>query len=177
MTRSGLWYLSERKGRGDQLKNCRGDCRRSIGQRAWLCALLVACLSCGGGRKRTLTSLQYRDPDTVRYRLRLRDNPEHPGEAFRCYGSCQSQTTPAGYVACLRQCPGFEIDPGYRCAEYEVPPVAACLTARKIQLKGEPDPGLLVLSVITAGVVVAVGMSSLCAASTSTQCNYPASAQ
>lgn len=108
----------------------------------------------------------------MRYRLLLRDNPVDPGEAFRCYGGCQSQATPVGYVNCLTTCPGFEKDPGFRCAEYEVPPVAACLTARKINTDDEVDPGLIVLGVL-AGTAIVIGLASVCAASSSSQCNYP----
>jgi hypothetical protein len=111
------------------------------------------------------------DPDTVRYRLPLRENPVDSPAAFRCYGACQSQGTPDGYVECLSECPGFEVDHGFRCMDHEVPPVAACLTARKVGVKDDMDPALVVLTVI-AGVAVVVGLSSVCAASASSQCGY-----
>jgi hypothetical protein len=47
------------------------------------------------------------DPNAARYRLLLRENPVDPGQAFRCYGQCQSQTSPQGYLQCLAECPGF----------------------------------------------------------------------
>jgi hypothetical protein len=79
---------------------------------------------------------------TVRYRLLLRANPVSPQDAAHCYAACQPQPTPKGYVECLAQCPGFEITPGEYCSDSEVPPVAACLTVRKIPVSNEPPPGL-----------------------------------
>lgn len=106
----------------------------------------------------------------MRYRLQLRDNPVDPGEAFRCYGRCQSQPTPQGYFQCLSACPGFEVTPGAHCAKYEVPPVAACLTTRKVPAAKEVDPGLVVLAVVGSFLLV-VGAASLCSSS-SAQCGY-----
>lgn len=132
--------------------------------------LLIGALGCSGSQKdaKRYSSL---DPDAVRYRLLLRENPVDSGEAFRCYGSCQEARSPTSYMECLQACPGFEVSSGMRCMDHEIPPVAACLTARRVVLSGEPDPGLVVLSVI-AGVAVVVGLASVCAASASTQCNY-----
>ena len=107
---------------------------------------------------------------TLRYRLLLRENPVDPGEAFRCYGSCQEQSSPKAYLDCLSACPGFEITPDEYCSATEVPPVAACLTVRKLPRSAEPDPGMIVLGVV-AGFLLVVTLNSLCAASTS-QCGY-----
>lgn len=95
-----------------------------------------------------------------------------PGEAFRCFGGCQSQSTPNGYVECLTACPGFQMDHGFFCADYEVPPIAACITARKVREDDELDPGWVVLSVV-ASVAIVVALSSVCGASSSSQCGYP----
>jgi hypothetical protein len=137
---------------------------------AVLCCFLMSCLCCAGPQKKD-PSAAIRDPDAVRYRLILRDNSVDKGEAFRCYGACQSATTPDGYVRCLSECPGFETDPGYKCADYEVPPIAACLTARKVRSTDEITPGYVVLSVV-AGVAITVALASVCSASASSQCGY-----
>jgi hypothetical protein len=108
--------------------------------------------------------------DTVRYRLLLRDNPVDPGEAFRCHGHCQTEGSPQGYLECLEKCPGFDITPNEYCSKYEVPPVAACLTVRRIPKTQEPDPGLVVLAVVGSFLLV-VGAASLCNSSRS-QCGY-----
>ena len=108
------------------------------------------------------------DPDTIRYRLLLRENPVDPGEAFRCYGACQPEPTPRGYLDCLAACPGFEITPQEYCSPSEVPPVAACFTVRKIPAKTEPPVGLVVLAVVGSFLLV-IGAESLCASSKS-QC-------
>ncbi|HEY5372604.1 MAG TPA: hypothetical protein VIK01_02920 [Polyangiaceae bacterium] len=110
------------------------------------------------------------DPDTTRYRLLLRANPVDPGGAFRCYGACQSQESPRGYLDCLQACPGFEITAGEYCSPNEVPPVAACFTARKVRAGTEPPPVGLVLAVLGSFLLV-IAASSLCASSSS-QCGY-----
>jgi hypothetical protein len=143
---------------------------------AGVALLLVGSLSltgCAGlsGKKRSRTA-QVRDGDVVRYRLRLRDNPVDSAGAFRCFGACQPEATPTGYLGCLEACPGFDITPGYRCADDEVPPLAACLTARKVDADDEVDPGMIVLSVV-AGVALVVAAASVCAATTApSQCQY-----
>jgi hypothetical protein len=110
--------------------------------------------------------------ETIRYRLLLRDNPVSPADAAHCFAACQSARAPNQYVDCLSQCPGFETTPGEYCSNTEVPPVAACLTVRKIPAKSEPPPGLVVLAVI-GEVALVVGAASLCKASSS-RCNlYP----
>ncbi len=119
---------------------------------------------CSGDQKKN--SPNYRDPDTIRYRLLLRENRVDHDGAFRCYGKCQSQETPQGYVECLSSCPGFERDPGFKCADYETPPIAACLTVRKVDAKDELDPNLIVLKEI-AGVLLVVGLASVCSATSS----------
>jgi hypothetical protein len=106
----------------------------------------------------------------ARYRLPLRYNSVDPGAAFRCYGHCQAQQSPVGYLKCLAECPGFEITEGVRCADTEVPPVAACFTVRQIPKQSEPSQGWVVLAVI-ANVALIVGLASVCASSAS-QCGY-----
>lgn len=135
-------------------------------------ALLIFTLTLGcSGSKKDAKSHSMLDPDAVRYRLLLRENPVDSGEAFRCYGGCQSAKSPDGYMACLKECPGFELSVGMRCADHEIPPVAACVTARKVPVKDDMDPGLVVLYVI-ANVAVVVALSSVCASSSQTQCGY-----
>lgn len=109
--------------------------------------------------------------ETVRYRLLLRENPENPGEAYRCYGRCQSARSPAEYIECLSSCPAFERTFNERCESWEVPPVAACLVARRIDANKEPPPGYVVLTVL-GSVALIVTAASLCTLSNS-QCGYP----
>lgn len=138
--------------------------------RALFCgSLIMASLSCAADRNKKAIKAQFRDPNTVRYRLLLRDNHVDKGEAFRCYGACQTQATPRAYVDCLTECPGFERDPGFMCAEYEVPPVAACLTVRKVKAQNELDPSLVILGKIGETALV-IGLSSVCASMSSPQC-------
>lgn len=122
-------------------------------------------VACGGSKKRSASGARL-DPDVVRYRLPLRENPIDSGEAFRCYGACQPEETPVAYLQCLRQCPGFDTTHGVVCADYEVPPYAACLTARKLRPDEELDPGWVALGT-AAGVVIAVSLASLCSSSSS----------
>lgn len=141
---------------------------------AWVALGLSFCLmplGCHGQHSRAAAGYGHpRDPNTVRYRLRLRENPVDPGEAFRCYSACQPQATPRGYLDCLTACPGFEITPQEYCAPDEVPPAAACFTVRKIPAGTEPPPGLIVLAVVGSFLLV-IAASTLCASSTS-QCGY-----
>ncbi|HEV8245044.1 MAG TPA: hypothetical protein VGP93_04725 [Polyangiaceae bacterium] len=133
--------------------------------------LLALCLACSSSARRAAPSSSPpagSGDDVVRYRLRLRHNPVDPGEAFRCYGHCQEQTTPKGYFECLSQCPGFEITPGAYCAKDEVPPLAACLMVRRVPRSKEVPPGLVVLAVLGSFLLV-VGAASLCSSSSS-QC-------
>jgi hypothetical protein len=106
--------------------------------------------------------------DTIRYRLLLRDNAVSPRDALHCYSGCQSTRTPKQYVECLSQCPGWEETDGEYCSKSEVPPVAACLTVRKVSAKKEPPPGMVVLTVI-GEIALVVGAASLCSVSSS-QC-------
>ena len=132
-------------------------------------ALLLLSAACArGGPASSADPL--RDPDAARYRLPLRYNPVDPGQAFRCYGQCQSQQSPQGYLQCLSECPGFDITQGVRCSADEVPPIAACFTVRQIPAKSEPSPGWVVLAVI-ANVALIVTLASVCASSPS-QCGY-----
>jgi len=125
-------------------------------------------LSCRGPQ--TASAVHRPDPNTIRYRLLLRENPVDPGEAFRCYGACQPQPTPRGYIDCLAACPGFEITPHEYCSPREVPPVAACFTVRKIPAHTEPSTAVIVLEVLGSFLLV-IGAESLCASSKS-QCGY-----
>ncbi len=133
--------------------------------------LLMLSMACSSSRTPgTRTRSVMASHDTLRYRLLLRENPIDPGEAFRCHGSCQTETSPKGYLECLMNCPGFDITPNEYCSKYEVPPVAACLTVRRIPKTQEPDPGLVVLAVVGSFLLV-VGAASLCSSSRS-QCGY-----
>ncbi len=110
-----------------------------------------------------------RPGSTIRYRLLLRDNPVSPRDAMHCYAACQSATTPNQYVDCLAACPGFESTPDEYCSNSVVPPEAACLTVRKIPAKSEIPPGMVVLAII-GEIALVVGLASVCANSSSTQC-------
>lgn len=137
--------------------------------RPLIASSLVLCLACSGtGFGRGGSTARVVPGSVVRYRLPLRHNAVDPGEAFRCYGACQPQSTPKGYIDCLAECPGFEITDGVACDQLDVPPEAACFTVRKIPRTAEPDPGLVVLAVV-GSVVLVVAASSLCASSSS-QC-------
>ena len=133
--------------------------------------LLALCVACGSsGAQPSAPKGTASTDDVIRYRLQLRHNRVDPGEAFRCYGRCQSQPSPEGYFQCLSECPGFEVTPHARCAKDEVPPVAACLTVHKVRAGKEVDPGFVVLAVL-GSVLLVVGAASLCSASSS-QCGY-----
>jgi hypothetical protein len=133
----------------------------------WLEALgLVASLACAGSTPEpALGSAEAGDADVTRYRLLLRANPVDPGLAFRCYGACQQRGTPESYVDCLAECPGFERTQGVACTPAEVPPVAACFTARAVPRASEPDPNVVVVAVI-ADVALVVGLAAVCASQT-----------
>lgn len=139
-------------------------CRRAVA------LLAVVSAACGGSSRSAGSADDLSDPGVARYRLRLRHNPVDPGQAFRCYGGCQSQTSPQGYLQCLAECPGFEVTQGVRCADEEVPPIAACFTVRQIPASSEPKPGWVVLAVL-ANVALIVTLASVCASSSS-QCGY-----
>lgn len=134
--------------------------RGTFAGRATSCcaALLVVVSACG---EKPSARVPRRDPEVVRYRLLLRENPVDSAEAFRCYGACQEHDTPTAYVHCLEDCPGFDVTHGITCGGYEVPPVAACFTARKVSTDDEIPPGYIVLSVM-ASVAVIVALSSVC---------------
>lgn len=118
--------------------------------------------ACGGSKRSS--GAPKRDPDAVRYLLPLRENPVDSSAAFRCYGTCQDADSPTSYLGCLQECPGFEVTPGLTCADYQVPPYAACLTARRRHDKEEVPPGWIALGTI-AGIAVMVTAASLCASS------------
>lgn len=108
--------------------------------------------------------------EVTRFRLLLSDNPVDPGAALRCYADCQDRDTPDGYLECLSQCPGFERTPGLACAPDEVPPLAACFTARPAPLGAEPRRGSIVVAVI-GDIPLVVGLSAVCASQTE-PCSY-----
>lgn len=147
----------------------RDSLARFAGSRAW-CWLLCSLLACGGAGRGASDAADY-DPNVARYRLLLRENPIDPGQAFRCYGSCQSHEKPDGYLGCLAQCPAFEVTEGVACAPDEVPPVAACITARKLEPDDERDPGYLVVAVL-ANVALVVALGVACASNTSCGAYY-----
>lgn len=144
--------------------------------RSFLATVLLAYFALGsvGCAKHKEAGTARRDANVVRYRLPLRENPVDRDAAFVCYGACQEEETPTGYLQCLSACPGFDMTPGVTCASYEVPPYAACITARKVDADAELKPGWVVLAVV-AEVAIIVALSSVCASS-STGCasNNPA---
>lgn len=136
----------------------------------WLsCGLCILALSCGGSGPSPATANAVSASDVLRYRLPLRDNPVDPGQAFRCYGACQEQPTPDVYIECLARCPGFERTRGVACTPSDVPPVAACFTARPLQAGSEPSRESVV--VVIYGVPVSIGLSAVCASQTE-PCSY-----
>ena len=137
---------------------------------AGLSALLSLCLACSGASSPSQSADDIDEPGVARYRLLLRNNAVDPGAAFRCYGQCQSQPTPGGYLQCIAECPGFEVTQGVRCKDNDVPPISACFTVRQIPKQSEPSPGWVVLAVI-ANVALIVTLASVCASSSS-QCGY-----
>lgn len=148
---------------------------RTAAQRRWLGALCaasqaLACLTSSSGPKAVAAGADgSRDPDAVRYRLPLRSNPVDVHGAFRCYAECQSKASPQEYLACLEGCPGFETAPGFACTPAEVPPDAACFTARRVPLASEPEHGGVVIGAM-GGFVLIVSLASVCASS-NTQCD------
>jgi hypothetical protein len=133
---------------------------RSLAERCTVLpiALSLATATCGGSSSAAKSSSEY-DPEVARYRLLLRENPVDPGEAFRCFGSCQKETKPDGYLGCLAQCPGFEVTQGIACHRSEVPPVAACITAGRLHGdRDEVEAGHVVVAVLASvALIVAVG--------------------
>jgi hypothetical protein len=106
--------------------------------------------------------------ETIRYRLLLRENPVSPRDAMHCYSECQSTRTPNEYIGCLSKCPGWEETDGEYCSNTEIPPLAACLTVRKVPAAKEVPPGMVVLAVV-GEIALVVGAASLCSISSS-QC-------
>jgi hypothetical protein len=123
----------------------------------------VGAVGCRGSKKSS--GVPRRDPDVIRYRLPLRENSVDTQEAFRCYGACQPEETPDGYLQCLKQCPGFETTPGLTCDSAEVPPYAVCITARKVPIGTEPEPGWVIVGTV-AQYAIAVALVSVCASNT-----------
>ena len=150
------------------LRRLAGLARRIGG--SLLACHLVASAGCSAGQSTAASADDLRDPGAARYRLPLRYNPVDPGSAFRCYGQCQSERSPVSYMQCLAECPGFEVTRGVRCADDEVPPIAACFTVRQVPAQSEPSPGWVVLAII-ANVALVVTLASVCASSQS-QCGY-----
>jgi hypothetical protein len=131
-------------------------------------ALLVVGLGCASNSR--APAAPGAASDVTRFRLLLSDNPVDPGEAFRCHGRCQEQGTPEGYLQCLSECPGFEQTPGVACTPNEVPPLAACFTARPAPVGSEPRAGSVVVAVI-ADIPLMVGVAAVCASQTE-PCGY-----
>ena len=128
---------------------------------AWFFAGLLACSGTQSGSR----SADDYDPNVARYRLLLRNNPVDPGEAFRCYGGCQEEKSPDGYLLCLTECPAFEVEQGVACRPHEVPPVAACITARRLdKAKDELHPGYVVVATILS-IALVVSTASACVSS------------
>jgi hypothetical protein len=123
----------------------------------------VACA--GATPSATTGGLSRLDPEVTRYRLLLGDNPVDPGQALRCYGACQERETPESYLQCLSECPGFEQTAGVACAPDEVPPRAACFTARPVPVGSEPQAGSVIIGVV-ANVALVVGVAAICASQT-----------
>jgi hypothetical protein len=109
-------------------------------------------------------------PGLTRYRLLLRNNPVSPAQALHCYADCQPQPAPEEYLRCLQECPGFETTPGVGCLPEELPPIAACFTAREASPASGQDTEDVVIATV-AGVALVVELSSVCASSSSTQCS------
>jgi hypothetical protein len=133
-----------------------------------LCVVVAALLGCNNVK----VQAPKKTGETVRYRLLLRENPVSPRDAMHCFSGCQSAPTPNAYVDCLSACPGFETTPDEYCSKNEVPPVAACLTARKIPATKETPPGMVVLAIVGSMALV-VGAASLCSISSSQCGRFP----
>jgi hypothetical protein len=139
-----------------------------------LAAVWLGCsVACAGAAPSATTGgLSRNDADVMRYRLLLGENRVDPGQALRCYGACQQRDTPEGYLQCLSECPGFEQTAGVACAPDEVPPRAACFTARPAPVGSEPQAGSVIIGVV-ANVALIVGLASICASQTE-PCAYSA---
>lgn len=138
----------------------------------WLWVLVLLAFACSTA-SRGRPGRSFYDPEVARYRLLLRHNPIDPGAAFRCYGGCQSHTSPAEYLSCLAECPAFEATEGVACTANEIPPVAACITARRLPDPGNEglSPGFVVLAVV-ANIALIVAASSACSSSPSCGAYY-----
>ncbi|HTV21874.1 MAG TPA: hypothetical protein VMG12_24460 [Polyangiaceae bacterium] len=139
-------------------------------------ALLAVALGCAGNRA-PAADASARPPaaaaEVTRLRLPLSNNPVDRSAALRCHADCQQRTTPNGYLECLSECPGFERTPGAVCEPDEVPPLAACFTARPAPVGSEPRTGSVVVAVI-AGAPIMVGVAAVCASQTE-PCSYSGS--
>ena len=178
-SRCGSWRAAP-TGAAEQVQPRNFERTKPLARGVTACVVAIA-MACSGpavSPQRAAAAKAKTARGAVRYRLLLRENKVDPSEAVHCYGQCQEQLDPKAYLACLSQCPGFEVTQGAVCDKYEIPPEAACLTARKIPASSEVPPGLVVLAVI-GSVMVVVGAASLCASSSS-QCGtygapaYPA---
>ncbi len=160
----------------ERLRETRGqliETRAALARRVGAVSLAFSLAVSGGCSTSQATAVSADDlaePGAARYRLPLRYNPVDTGQAFRCYGRCQSQQTPGGYMQCLAECPGFEVTQGVRCGADEVPPIAACFTVRQVPAQSEPPPGWVVLAIV-ANIALVVTLASVCASSAS-QCGY-----
>lgn len=139
-----------------------------------LLALVAFSAGCAGNHAASAPPVAARAPssqaEVTRFRLLLSKNPVDPGAALRCHADCQQQATPDGYLECLSACPGFEQTPGASCTADEVPPLAACFTARPAPVGSEPRAGSVVVAVID-DIPLVVGVSAVCASQTE-PCSY-----
>jgi hypothetical protein len=160
---------------GQTSRSAAGRSRAASVQQRWLALVLavsqsLACArSTAGVSAAPAASAALSNASVLRYRLPLRGNPVDVGGALRCYTDCQPKTSPEKYLECLEACPGFETQPGIACAPDEVPPIAACFTARKVSLSSEPRQGAIVIGTM-GGFAWVVALASVCASS-STQCH------
>lgn len=132
--------------------------------------LVVAGLGCASGRGASPEPRAAAPAEVTRLRLPLSHNAVDPGAALRCYADCQQEATPRGYLECLSACPGFETTPGVACAPDEVPPLAACFTARSASPASEPQTSSSVVAVV-GGIPFMVGVAAVCASQTE-PCSY-----
>jgi hypothetical protein len=106
----------------------------------------------------------------VRYRLPLSDNADPP-EALHCYGECKEASTEETYLACLSQCPGFEVTSNATCDPEDGTPRSICLERHPRPPDREPNAAAGVALFVLLNVALVVGLSQLCTTSAS-YCGY-----
>lgn len=127
--------------------------------------LLAAGLGCSSSRPAPAEPRTTALAGVTRLRLPLSNSTVDPGAALRCYADCQAWDAADGYLECLSECPGFETTPGVACAPNEVPPLAACFTARPAPLGSEPQ-AISSVVVVIGDVPVIIGVAAVCASQT-----------